>query len=95
MRNFGFSRLHFKCDTVSAPYNNYQIEAVDLPLNQLEWIAFKNDSAHFAFNVKTGRLFKVNDLVTQYLEYIIKDKTGNIDNKKLMSQVKEKLQVYG
>lgn len=77
------------------PYNNYQIEAVDLPLNQLEWIAFKNDSAHFAFNVKTGRLFKVNDLVTQYLEYIIKDKTGNIDNKKLMSQVKEKLQVYG
>ncbi|MFM1613533.1 hypothetical protein [Streptococcus mutans] len=77
------------------PYNNYQIEAVDLPLKQLEWIAFKNDSAHFAFNVKTGRLFKVNDLVTQYLEYIIKDKTGNIDNKKLMSQVKEKLQVYG
>ncbi|EMB63160.1 hypothetical protein [Streptococcus mutans] len=77
------------------PYNNYQIEAVDLPLKQLEWIAFKNDSAHFAFNVKTGRLFKVNDLVTQYLEYIIKDKAGNIDNKKIMSQVKEKLQVYG
>ncbi|EJN93180.1 hypothetical protein ACVRW7_05655 [Streptococcus ratti] len=76
------------------PYNNYQIKAVDLPFNQLKWIAFKNDNSHFAFNVKTGRLFKINALVTQYLEYIIKSKDSHIDNE-AMSQVKEMLQVYG
>ncbi|MFC3932695.1 hypothetical protein ACVR0S_08200 [Streptococcus dentapri] len=76
------------------PYNNYQIKAIELPLNQLKWIAFMNDNSRFAFNVKTGRLFKVNTLVIQYLEYVIKNKDNDIDNE-AMSQVKEMLQVHG
>lgn len=76
------------------PYNTYKLPPVNVPSSQLSWIAFWNEERNFALNIKSGRLFKVNELVIEQLEMIIKDYSDTSERKELQ-QVKEMLQIYG
>lgn len=76
------------------PYNNYKLKPVNVSSSQLSWIAFCDNNRNFALNVKSGRLFKVNKLVIEQLEMIIKGYDDDPERVELQ-QVKEILQIYG
>ena len=61
------------------PYNNYYIPGVAPNTVPLGWIAFKNLNNCFAYNLQNGRLFKINQLVFEQLEYIIKEQLPEND----------------
>lgn len=76
------------------PYNTYKLPPVNVPSSQLSWIAFWNKERNFALNIKSGRLFKVNEPVIEKLEMVIKEYSDTSARKELQ-QVKEMLRIYG
>ncbi|EHJ52975.1 hypothetical protein [Streptococcus macacae] len=76
------------------PYNAYHLKSIEEKTQSLNWIAFQNNTDSFVFNIQTGRLFKVNHLVIEKFEYIIKNKVSEPADQE-MKQVREMLQTYG
>ncbi|MCU0082873.1 hypothetical protein [Streptococcus danieliae] len=74
------------------PYNQYHLAAIEDRIVSLNWIAFKNSDHHFAFNLPNSRIFKINQVVFEKLEYIIKNRLDERDL--VMQKVVEVLETY-
>ncbi|MBF0699179.1 hypothetical protein [Streptococcus danieliae] len=74
------------------PYNQYHLAAIEDRIVSLNWIAFKNSDHYFAFNLPNSRIFKINQVVFEKLEYIIKNRLDERDL--VMQKVVEVLETY-
>ena len=74
------------------PYNTYRLAAIEQSTAPLSWIAFKNSDHSFAFNLQNGRLFRINQVVLEKFEYIIKNRLDEKDT--VTQEVVEVLEAY-
>lgn len=75
------------------PYNAYHLLAIEEGNIPLIWIAFKSSSQNFALNIQSGRLFKVNQVVLEKFEYIIKNRVAESKDS-VTQEVMEVLETY-
>ncbi len=75
------------------PFNKYNLPPIEENINTVNWLTFTNGVDSFALNIQNSRLFKINKIVLEKFEYIIKDKLNESDDT-LTQELMEILKTY-